>query len=123
MRFDKIVLPLLSQLTTRFESAIVIPAVVALTSKVLSEENDKLINDTLIKYTKSDSGKVRLAAIKAQQQLYLEISGRWLQMLPPTIPIISEVMEDDDENVVEAAHELIATIEKEGGISMTKLFT
>ena len=44
-------------------------------------------------------------------------------MLPPTVPMISEVMEDEDDNVIEATHVLIATIEKVGGISMQKLLT
>lgn len=90
---------------------------------MLSEENYKLINDSLIKFMKSESSRIRLAAVNVQQELYAEISGRWLKMLPPTVPIISEVMEDEDEKVAEAAHALITTIEKEGGISMAKLLT
>jgi hypothetical protein len=44
-------------------------------------------------------------------------------MLPPTVPVISEVMEDEDDTVMDATHRLIATIEKVGGISMQKLLT
>jgi len=122
-RFDKISLPLLSQLTTRFNSATVIPAIVAIASKAQSEENFKVINSTLMEYMKSDSSAIRLAAVKTQQGLYAEVSGEWLKMLPPTVPAISEVMEDEDDEVIEAAHALIATIERVGGISMQKLLT
>lgn len=72
---------------------------------------------------KSETASVRLAAVNTQRELYSEISHEWLKMLPPTVPIISEVMEDEDDNVIEAAHELIQTIEKVGGISMQKLLT
>ena len=120
-RFDKIVRPLLSQLTLPFKSAVVIPAIVALTSKARSEENFKVINTQVMEYMKSESAYIRLTAINTQRELYLELSGEWLKMLPPTVPVISEVMEDEDDNVIEATHQLIATIEKVGGISIQKL--
>ena len=72
---------------------------------------------------KSESASIRLAAVNTQRELYSELSGEWLKMLPPTVPVISEVMEDEDDNVIEATHLLIATIEKVGGISMQKLLT
>lgn len=122
-RFDKIILPLLSQLTLPFKSALVTPAIVALASKARSEDNFKVINTQLMEYMKSESASIRLAAINTQRELYLELSGEWLKMLPPTVPNISEVMEDEDDNVVEATHQLIATIEKVGGISIQKLLT
>jgi len=74
-------------------------------------------------YMKSNSSAIRLAAINTQRELYVELSNDWLKMLPPTVPVISETMEDEDDNVIEATHVLIATIEKVGGISMQKLLT
>jgi U3 small nucleolar RNA-associated protein 10 len=122
-RFDKIVNPLLSQLTLSFKSSVIIPAIVQLASKARSEENFKAINDVLMEYMKSETSSTRLAAINTQRDLYTELSNDWLKMLPPTVPVISEVMEDEDDNVIEATHALIATIEKVGGISMQKLLT
>ena len=123
MRFDKIILPLLHQLTLPSKSAVVTSAIVSLASKTRSEENFKVINGVLMEYMKSESVSVRLAAINTQRELYAEVSAEWLKMLPPTVPVISEVMEDEDDNVIEAAHQLITTIEKVGGISMQKLLT
>jgi U3 small nucleolar RNA-associated protein 10 len=123
MRFDKIILPLLHQLTLPSKSAVVTSAIVSLASKTRSEENLKVINGILMEYMKSESVSVRLAAINTQRELYAEVSAEWLKMLPPTVPVISEVMEDEDDNVIEAAHQLITTIEKVGGISMQKLLT
>ena len=122
-RFDKIVNPLLSQLTLPFKSSVIIPAIVQLASKARSEENFKLINERLMEYMKSESSTIRLTAINTQRELYSELSNDWLKMLPPTVPVISETMEDEDDNVIEATHVLIATIEKVGGISMQKLLT
>lgn len=122
-RFNKIVLPLLSQLTLPFKSTAIVSAIVSLASKAGSEENYKIINGTLMEYLKSESSMVRLAALNTQRELYSEMSAEWLKMLPPMVPVISEVMEDEDDDVIEAAHELIATIEKVGGISMQKLLT
>ena len=66
---------------------------------------------------------MRLAALNTQRELYSEVTHEWLKMLPPMVPVISEVMEDEDDGVIEAAHALIATIERVGGISMQKLLT
>ena len=82
-----------------------------------------MINDYLLDYMKSEAASIRLAAVNSQRELYTNLSGDWLKMLPPTIPLISELMEDEDDSVVEATHLLIATIEKAGGISMQKLLT
>ena len=123
LRFDKIVQPLLSQLTLPFKPTVVIAAIVALASKAHSEENCKVINAKLMEYMKSEVSSTRLAAINTQRELYAEISGEWLKMLPPTVPVISELMEDEDDNVIDATHQLIATIERVGGISMQKLLT
>jgi U3 small nucleolar RNA-associated protein 10 len=118
-----VIQPLLSQLTLARNSTIVTNAIVSLTSKARSEENCKVINNYLMEYMKSESAAVRLAAVNTQRELYAHVSSEWLKVLPPTVPVISEVMEDEDDNVIEAAHILIATIEKVGGISMQKLLT
>jgi U3 small nucleolar RNA-associated protein 10 len=122
-RFDKIVLPLLSQLTLPFKSTVLISAIVALASKARSEDNFKVINGVLMEYMKSESPAVKLAALNTQRELYSDVTHEWLKMLPPMVPVISEVMEDENDDVIEAAHQLIATIERVGGISMQKLLT
>jgi len=76
-----------------------------------------------MEYMTSESAAVRLAAIETERELYAELGTEWAKMLPPTVPIISEVMEDEDDNVIDAAQLWIATIEKVTGISMQKLLT
>ncbi len=122
-RFDKIIKPLLLQLALPFKVKVVTSAIVALASKARSEENFKVINSVLMEYMTSESAAVRLAAIETERELYAELGTEWAKMLPPTVPIISEVMEDEDDNVIDAAQLWIATIEKVTGISMQKLLT
>jgi U3 small nucleolar RNA-associated protein 10 len=110
-------------LPLRFKSKLVTPAIVALASKARSEENFKVINTALMEQMKSDVVAARLAAINTERELYAELTTDWAKMLPPTVPIISEIMEDEDDTVIDAAHLLIATIEKVTGISMQKLLT
>jgi len=76
-----------------------------------------------MEYMKSETNSLRLVAVDVQRELYTNLSGDWLKVLPPTVPLISELMEDEDDGVVEATHGLITTIEKVGGISMQKLLT
>lgn len=74
-----------------------------------------------MEYMKSESAAVRLAAVNTQKALFEELTSEWVKVLPPMVPVISELMEDEDEGVVEGTHELIAMIESVGGISMQKL--
>ena len=74
-----------------------------------------------MEYMKSESASVRLEAVHTQKALFEELSSEWLKVLPPMVPVISELMEDEDEAIVEATHNLIAMIESVGGISMQKL--
>jgi len=74
-----------------------------------------------MEYMKSESASVRLEALRMQKVLFEELTLEWLKVLPPMVPVISELMEDEDEAIVEATHNLIAMIESVGGISMQKL--
>jgi U3 small nucleolar RNA-associated protein 10 len=122
-RFEKIVHPLLHQLPLSYKTKILIPAIVALTNKAQTDENCKVINTVLMEYIKAEAAGVRLSAVQTQKALFEEVSSEWLKVLPPLVPVISELMEDENEGVVEGTHELIATIESVGGISMQKLLT
>ena len=122
-RFEKIIHPLLHQLPLHYKTKTLIPAIVALANKAQSEENCKVINTVLMEYMKAEEAGVRLSAVQTQKGLFEEVSSEWLKVLPPMVPVISELMEDEHEGVVEGTHELIATIERVGGISMQKLLT
>lgn len=94
-----------------------------LASRARSEDNFKVINNQLMEYMKSENAALRLASIDAQRELYTALAGDWAKVLPPTVPAISEAMEDEDDNVIEAVHRLIATIQEVTGISIQKLLT
>lgn len=48
---------------------------------------------------RADQAPTRLAAVRAQQALTDALGEEWLALLPEMLPFISELQEDDDEEV------------------------
>ncbi len=77
-----------------------IPAVVELAAATTdSQPHQKELNSALLKHLKSEQTAVRLAAVKCQQALTDRLGAEWLSMLHEMLPRISELQEDDDEEV------------------------
>jgi hypothetical protein len=68
--------------------------------------------------TRDTRSRVRLAALHTLQEFATCVGEEFLSLLPETLPFISEVMEDDAEDVVAAAHGLIRRLEDLSGESM-----
>jgi len=125
-QFDRIYPALLSQLTNSATLPIeetIIPAIAELTVAAQSEENFKKINTAMLKHMRSDNAATRLSAVKLATELYNRLGEEWLAMLPETLPTISELMEDDDEQVERATQRLIVKIEEYLGESMDSMLT
>ena len=54
---------------------------------------------------------VRLAAVKAEEALTERLGEEWLALLPEMLPFISELQEDEDEEVERETHKWIVKIE------------
>lgn len=54
----------------------------------------------------------RLATIKCERALTAKLGEEWLAMLPEMLPHISELMEDDDENVEREVRKWVLEIEE-----------
>ncbi|RAL07400.1 snoRNA-binding rRNA-processing protein UTP10 [Aspergillus homomorphus CBS 101889] len=125
-----IVQPLISQLahaTNASTAAIVIaeavPAITELAVAADSTDNHKELNTALMRLlrpTAGPSGKAvaggenphtRLAALKAEQALTEQLGEEWLALLPEMLPYISELMEDEDENVEREVRKWVKQIE------------
>ena len=76
-----------------------IPAITSFANAADSHDHLKDINVKLLTHMRSDRASVRLAAIRTQISLTDNLGEEWLNLLPEMLPIISETMEDDDENV------------------------
>lgn len=96
-----------------------VPAVVELAAAVTdSQAHQKELNTALLSHLKSENRAVRLVAVKCQQALTDRLGEEWLSMLPEMLPRISELQEDDDDEVENETNLWIVGIERVMGVSM-----
>ncbi|KAK7952503.1 armadillo-type protein [Apiospora aurea] len=95
-----------------------VPAVVELAAAADSQEHQKELNGSLLKHLRSETAAVRLAVVKAEQSLTQRLGEDWLAMLPEMLPYISELQEDDDEEVERETQRWIVGIEEILGESL-----
>lgn len=65
---------------------------------------------------RSEDAGVRLAAVETMMELYAKMGEEWLPLLPESVPLIAELMEDDDEDVERAIQRLIVKVEEFLGV-------
>lgn len=71
----------------------------------------KELNTALIKLFRHDEDAVRLAAVQTERALTGRLGEEWLAYLPEMLPGISELLEDDDEDVEKEVRSWISEIE------------
>jgi U3 small nucleolar RNA-associated protein 10 len=98
-----------------------IPAIVELAAAADSADHHKELNTGILKYMRSETASVRLAAIKCEQALTDRLGEEWLSMLPEMLPFISELQEDDDDVVEKETHRWIVKIEGVLGESLDSM--
>ncbi|KAK9388887.1 hypothetical protein V1515DRAFT_384622 [Lipomyces mesembrius] len=60
----------------------------------------------------STASDVKITAVKTLKAIYERLGEEWLSMLPQLVPIVAELLEDDDENVeTEVKNDLVPVIE------------
>ncbi|SCV01858.1 LAME_0G18976g1_1 [Lachancea meyersii CBS 8951] len=65
-----------------------------------ADEHNKTMNTMLISHMKSNcSSSEKLWAVKTVKTIYSKVGEGWLSFLPQLVPIIAELLEDDDEGV------------------------
>jgi U3 small nucleolar RNA-associated protein 10 len=102
--FDAVMQPLLDQVTFANEPEIrdsldIVSAVTGLAGAAASPEHHKTLNSAILKLMRHDNELTRLAAVKCEQSLTEKLGEDWLALLPEMLPFISELQEDDDEDV------------------------
>lgn len=65
----------------------------------------------------------RVAALKAEQALTEQLGEEWLALLPEMLPYISELMEDEDENVEREVRKWVKQIEGVLGEKLDDMLT
>lgn len=120
--FTTISTPLLTQLSACAASPVlqthVVPALTALAAAAHSGDHHKSLNSAILKFMRADDDVTRLAAVKAQQSLTEALGEEWLGLLPEMLPFISELQEDDDEEVERETLRWIRRIEEILGESL-----
>lgn len=88
-----------------------VPSVVELATAADSQAHHKELNGALLKHLRSEQKAVRLAAVKCEQELTDRLGEEWMSNLHEMLPRISELQEDDDEEVERETHRWIVKIE------------
>ena len=99
----------------------VIPAIVDLAAATDSSEQQKEINAALLQHMRSDKAAVRLGAVRCERALTDRLGHDWLELLPEMLPVISELQEDDDEQVERESLNWIRKIEETMGESLAPM--
>ncbi|KAF4545397.1 Ssu processome component [Lasiodiplodia theobromae] len=121
--FTTISTPLLTQLSTSASSPLLhshaIPALTALAAAAShAADHHKALNTRILQLMRADQAPTRLAAVRAQQALTDALGEEWLALLPEMLPFISELQEDDDEEVERETLRWIRRIEEILGESL-----
>lgn len=95
-----------------------IPTLTAISSSVSSDVLWKPLNHKLLMLTRDKKKEVRAIAVKALHSLFHEIGEDYLLMLPECLPFLSELLEEENENVLALSVDFIKFIE---GLSGEKL--
>jgi U3 small nucleolar RNA-associated protein 10 len=119
--FSAIAEPLLLQLGRPIDNLVtehVIPTITALASAVTSADHYKTINTEILKLMRSEFAPTRLAAVKCEQSLTDRLGEDWLALLPEMLPFITELLEDDYEQVERETRAWIRSVEDVLGESL-----
>lgn len=119
--FEAIMRPLLNQLEKAkvFDvTAQIVPAITELASAAASPEHHKVMNTAIMQYMRHSNAAVRLAAVQCERAITERLNLDWLSLLPEMLPFISELQEDDDEEVERETLRWVRQIEEVTGESL-----
>ncbi|TID12977.1 hypothetical protein CANINC_005076 [Pichia inconspicua] len=83
-----------------------------------SDEHNKHLNELIVSHMRvigdrEPTAREKYWSIKALTTIYKRIGESWLSLLPQLVPIVSELLEDDDEDVQTEVREGLAKIMEE----------
>ena len=120
-RFDAISEALTSQLSN-IEDPIgkhLVKCLCALAQDISSsDDHNKRLNELIISHMRvigdvEPSAREKYWSIKALTTIYKRVGEAWLSLLPQLVPIVAELLEDDDDDVQAAVREGLAKIMEE----------
>lgn len=123
-RFDKIINCLVDQIPTiePNHGNYLVKAIAGLAETVSSPEQYKVINDGLLKHMQESCAvNEKIWSIRIMKSLYSKLGEEWVSMLPQLVPVLAELLEDDDESVeMEVRKSLVPVVEEVLGESLDR---
>lgn len=119
--FDAIREPLVNLLvsSTALSANSIIPAITAFADSIsASQDNCKTLNTSIMALLKHEKDEVRLAAVTCERAVTQALGFEWLNLLPEMLPVISELLEDDNEDVERDSLAWVREIESITGESL-----
>ena len=83
--------------------------------QVRNEKAWRQINRNVLMQTRKPSPAVRFAALRVTQELFKTLGEDFMMMLPESIPFLSELMEDESEEVEALCQRLMKQLEEMSG--------
>ena len=83
--------------------------------QVNNEQAWRQLNRNVLMKTRKPTPVVRFAALRITQELFKTLGEDFMQMLPESIPFLSELMEDESEDVETLCQRLMKELEEISG--------
>jgi U3 small nucleolar RNA-associated protein 10 len=98
-------------------------AIAALARASASQDHFKAINGELLQLLRGDNPIGRASAVKCEVLLTKSLGEEWLALLPEMLPVIAELLEDDDDIVGRETRAWVRAVEEETGESMDSMLS
>lgn len=92
--------------------------VLEINERINDDTNWMRLNYALLMKTRSEVPAVRCCILTLLEHLFEVLSERYLVTLSDTIPFLTELLEDEDEQVENIAKRIVNTVEKLSGESI-----
>lgn len=100
---------------------LLVRSIASLAELCSSPDNNKVINDSVCEHMKESSTKhEKIWAVRTLKALYSRLGEEWVTMLPQLVPIIAELLEDDEAVEDEVRKKLVPVVEEVLGESLDK---
>ncbi|GAB6029136.1 HEAT repeat-containing protein 1 [Chamberlinius hualienensis] len=115
-RYEALMTPLVDQLDNESGDYAdrlkhLIPCLSNMTQAVTPDVNLQLFVNQILYKTRSSSSKVKCAALESIRQIAKKINEDFMSLLPETVPVLSELLEDDDLEVVSLCQSVVVDLE------------
>ncbi|XP_044269231.1 HEAT repeat-containing protein 1 homolog [Tribolium madens] len=130
-RFEVLMQPLVDQLENilggveelkRRNDELVTPTIVQFAVATADDSLWKQLNYQILLKMKHNSPEIRLVSLNCLKEMVTKLGVDYLPLLPETIPVLAELLEDEEESVEKACRKAVQEMEKILGEPIEKYF-